>query len=54
MTKQTKKIYGHSVAYWRSLYEREFGRDTSKENDEQFLKNHKCWIKANKDDSYHC
>ena len=54
MKDNKKKIYGHSVDYWRSLYENEFGRDTSKETDEEFLKNHKTWIKNNKDDSEHC
>lgn len=49
-----KKIYGHTITYWRRLYENEFGRDTSNESDEEFLKNHKTWIKANKDDSNHC
>lgn len=53
MTKPEEKIYGHTISYWRRLYENEFGRDTSKETDEEFLKNHKAWIKNNKDDSWH-
>ena len=35
-------------------YENEFGRDTSKESDKEFLENHKTWIKNNRDESRHC
>lgn len=51
---KTTDIYGHSVNYWRRLYEQEFGRDTSSESDKDFLSNHKAWIKNNRDSSRHC
>lgn len=55
MTKlEEKRIYGHTISYWRRLYENEFGRDTSKESDKEFLENHKNWIKNNRDESRHC
>ena len=55
MTKlEEKRIYGHTISYWRRLYKNEFGRDTSKESDKEFLENHKTWIKNNKDESRHC
>ena len=49
-----KRIYGHTISYWRTLYEIEFGRDTSKESDKEFLENHKTWIMNNRDESRHC
>lgn len=49
-----KRIYGHTINYWHRLYENEFGRDTSNETDEEFLRKHKTWIKNNRDESRHC
>lgn len=51
---EEKRIYGHTVSYWRVLYENEFGRDTSKESNYEFLKKHKTWIMNNSDESRHC
>lgn len=52
--RKVKWAYGHSVDYWRRLYENEFMRDTSNESDKEFLENHKSWIKNNRDESRHC
>ena len=56
MTERKKKIktlYGFSINYWRRLYEQEFGRNTSLESDDEFVRNHISWIKENRDSSRH-